>query len=448
MELYYEEEEKTKKKSKAPIFIGIFIVILILLTIAIVYAIMYIKTTVLKVKINDVSQNEFGKLVESIITESGEKQMYFPIRKVAKYFGYSDYAGDYTTKSEDSTKCYVDNNEEIALFTLNSNVIILSRSGFQNEEITIDEKIFEKGNELYTTIDGLEKSFNIIFNYDSTKNTINIYTLDYLVEFYANKYNLGEKTYSTLINDEKAIREGLLIVHGDEYNATNYGVINVTSGKYLFEPKYDYISYLPYTSQFLIESNGKYGITDKDGKVKLKVSYDEIQIADNKNKLYLVKENSLYGMVDSDGKIVLPSRFQNIGINGGAFEQNRIDNQYVLVKELIPVKYNGMWGFYNIKGERVTDFIFTDIGCQETRVTNSYPVVEIPSLNLVVVQTDSNGYNLVNRKGAIRIGASLNSVYLKTDAATGKNTYYMTYGVTSEITRDIEEFFASMGVSE
>ena len=153
-------------------------------------------------------------------------------------------------------------------------------------------------------------------------------------------------------------------------------------------------------------------------------------------------------MVDSDGKIVLPSRFQNIGINGGAFEQNRIDNQYVLVKELIPVKYNGMWGFYNIKGERVTDFIFTDIGCQETRVTNSYPVVEIPSLNLVVVQTDSNGYNLVNRKGAIRIGASLNSVYLKTDAATGKNTYYMTYGGTSEITRDIEEFFASMGVSE
>lgn len=444
MELYYEEEEKTKKKSKAPIFIGIFIVVLIILTIAIVYAIMYIKTTVLKVKINNVSQNDFGKLVMSIEKEDGTTQMYFPIRKVARYFGYANYSGDYVTKSEDSTKCYVDNNKEIALFTLNSNVIILSRGNSQNEEVTIDEKIFEQENELYTTIDGIEKAFNLVFDYDTNKNTINIYTLDYLVQSYANNYNF-EGAYSTEIDDEKAIREGLLIVFGDD---NKYGVFNVITGKYIFETKYDYISYLPYLSQFLIESNGKYGITDKDGKVRIKVSYDDIQVADSKNKLYVVKENSLYGMLNSEGKIVLPSTFQEIGINGDAFQQNRIDNQYILVKELIPVKYNGLWGFYNTKGEKVTDFIFTGIGCQDTRATNSYPVVEIPSLNLIVVQTSQSSYNLINRKGTIRIGAPLNTVYLKTDASTGKNTYYMTYGGSSEITRDIEEFFASMGVSE
>ena len=445
MELYYEEEEKIKKKSKAPIYIGIFIVVLIILTIAIVYAIIYIKTTVLKVKINDVSQNEFGKLVKSVVAEDGTTQIYFPIRKVAKYFGYSDYAGDYVTKSEDSTKCYVDNNEEIALFTLNSNVIILSRNDSQNEEVTIDEKVFEQENELYTTIDGIEKAFNIVFNYDTSKNTISIYTLGYLVEAYANNYNFGEKSYSTELNDIKAIRDGLLIVLGDN---NKYGVFNVTTGKYTLETKYDYISYLPYLSQFLIENSGKYGITDKDGKIKIKVSYDDIQVADSKNKLYIVKENSLYGMLNSEGKIVLPSTFQEIGVNGNTFQQNRIDNQYILVKELIPVKSNGLWGFYNTKGEKVTDFIFTGIGCQDTSVTNSYPVVEIPSLNLVVVQTSQTSYNLINRKGAIRISAPLNAVYLTADALTGKNTYYMTYGGTSEITRDIEEFFASMGVSE
>ena len=145
---------------------------------------------------------------------------------------------------------------------------------------------------------------------------------------------------------------------------------------------------------------------------------------------------------------MLASNFQQIGVNGNEFKQNRLDNQYILVNELIPVKYNNFWGFYNIKGEKVTDFIFYDVGCKESKVTNSYSVVEIPSLNLVIVKTDKTSYNLINRKGTIRIGAPLNTVYLKTDASTGKNTYYMTYGGTTEITKDIEEFFASMGASE
>ena len=50
MEIYYEEEKQNQKKSKTPIFIGIFIILLIILTIIVVYAIMYIKTKVLKVK--------------------------------------------------------------------------------------------------------------------------------------------------------------------------------------------------------------------------------------------------------------------------------------------------------------------------------------------------------------------------------------------------------------
>ena len=160
------------------------------------------------------------------------------------------------------------------------------------------------------------------------------------------------------------------------------------------------------------------------------------------------RENNLYGIVKTTGDVLLSSSFQQIGVDSNSFKENRLENQYILVNELIPVKYNNMWGFYNTKGERITDFSFVDVGCKESKVTNTYPVVEIPSLNLIVVKTDKTSYNLINRKGTIRIGAPLNTVYLKTDASTGKNTYYMTYGGTSDITRDIEEFFASMGVSE
>lgn len=447
MELYYEEEKQTKKKSKAPMFIGIFIIVLILLTIIVVYAIMYIKTTVLKVKIDDVSENDFGNLIQNVTTVNNQTEMYFPIRRIAKYFGYSDYSGDYLTKSEDSTKCYVDNGEEIALFTLDSNVLILSRDKFPNEEITIDEKVISKDGELYTTIDGIEKAFNIRFNYDSNKNSIQIYTLDYLVSYYSNNYNIKEENMPQKITDKKAILDDLLIFKTDDSNE-KYGVINVSTVKYILEAKYDSISYLPYYSQFLVESNDKYGIMDINGKIKLKISYDNIEIADNDNKLYIVKENNLYGLVNTDGQVVLPSSFQKIGVDENTFKQNRLDNQYILVKQLIPVKFNNLWGFYNIKGEKVTDFKFIDIGCNNSKEVNTYPVVEIPSLNLVVVKTNESGYNLMNRNGELRISVPLGSIYLKTDASTGKNTYYMTYGGTTIKTLNIEEFFASMGVSE
>lgn len=447
MELYYEEEKQTKKKSKAPIFIGIFIILLVLLTTIIFCAIMYIKTAILKVKINGVSQNDFGKLIQMTTTNDNKTEMYFPIRKIAKYFGYSDYAGDYSTKSEDSTKCYVDSGEEIALFTVSSNTIIISRDGFPIEQVEIDKKVVEKDGELYTTEDGIEKAFNIIFEYAEDTKTINIYTLDYLVTAYLQQYKLDEKNGPETISDKKAILEGLLIYQTDDSNK-KYGVMNVSTGKNVLEAKYDLISYFPYSSQFLVESNGKYGMTDASGKIKLKVAYDEIKICDNELGLYLVKENNLYGIVKTTGDVLLSSSFQQIGVDSNSFKENRLENQYILVNELIPVKYNNMWGFYNTKGERITDFSFVDVGCKESKVTNTYPVVEIPSLNLIVVKTDKTSYNLINRKGTIRIGAPLNTVYLKTDASTGKNTYYMTYGGTSDITRDIEEFFASMGVSE
>lgn len=90
-------------------------------------------------------------------------------------------------------------------------------------------------------------------------------------------------------------------------------------------------------------------MTDASGKIKLKVAYDEIKICDNELGLYLVKENNLYGIVKTTGDVLLSSSFQQIGVDSNSFKENRLENQYILVNELIPVKYNNMWGFYNTK---------------------------------------------------------------------------------------------------
>ena len=82
MELYYEEEENPSgKKSKLPLFIGIFIVVLIILTAVILYFIVYLKSSVLKVNIDGVSQSDFGKVIQISNTDSGT-EIYFPIRKI------------------------------------------------------------------------------------------------------------------------------------------------------------------------------------------------------------------------------------------------------------------------------------------------------------------------------------------------------------------------------
>lgn len=441
MQLYLEEE-KSNKKSKAPIFIGIFIILLILLTAVVIYFIMYLKSSVLKVKIDGVSKSDFAKLIVQTTQSNGETEMYFPIRKIAKYFGYSDYSGDFKTKSEDSTKCYVDNTEEIAMFTQNSDTLIMSRNNSPLEEFTLDKKVIERNGELYTTIDGIEKAFNILFDYKTDTNQITIYTMEYLSQSYATRLKIEKPSED--YQDKKAILDGMMIFEDED--TKKFGVINVSTGKELLETKYDTISYLPYTSQFLVQSNSKYGIMDKNAKIKLKIAYDEISVGDNKNGLYVVKENSLYGVVNNSGNVVIPSNYNQIGIDLETFEVNGIENQYVLLGDIIPVKRDKLWGLFNVKGEKITDLIYTEIGCSNAKVINSYPAVVIPSFKAIIVrlinQANEEKYTIINTTGQQLVTAVLDSVYLMTDASTGKNTYYITYNGN---TKNAEETLSAIG---
>ncbi|OKZ57027.1 MAG: hypothetical protein BHV99_03080 [Clostridium sp. 26_21] len=440
MQLYYEEEKNTKK-SKAPIFIGIFILLLLILTVVIVYLIMYLKSNVLKVKIDGKSNSEFAKLIVQA-DSNGETEMYFPIRKIAKYFGYKDYSGDFKTKSEDSTKCYVDNETEIAMFTQNSDTLIISREDTPIEEFTLDKRVIEKNGELYTTIDGIEKAFNITFNYKTETKQVTIYTMEYLVQYYATKLKLEKP--SEEYADKKAILNQMIIFYDETMK--KYGVMDVTTGKYVLENKYDSISYLPYSSQFLVQSNKKYGVMDKNAKVKLKIAYDEIKIGDNTKGLYVVKENDLYGVVDNSGNVIIQSNYNQIGVDLDTFGENGLENQYVLVGEVIPVKRDKLWGFYNIKGEKITDLIFTEVGCNSAKVANAYPAVVIPSFKAIVVklinQANEEKYTIINTGGQQLVTAVLDSVYLIPDASTGKNTYYITYNGN---TKNAEETLSAIG---
>ncbi len=434
MELY--EEVEKRKKSKLTIIIGICIAVLVVITIAIIVGIMYLKNSMMKITIDGQKNNEIEKII--YIKEDNEKKLYIPIRKIAKYLNYEDYNGDYKMKSEDTTKCYVKNEYEVAMFSKDSDVLVKTREDTEYEYINLKEKVFEENGTLYTTPEGAEKAFNILLNYDLEKNRINIYTMDYLNNYYATQLKIdGEtKKLSEVFADRQAIFDDMMIINTND----QYGVVNVNTGEDLLESKYEDIKYLPSTSDFLVKSNGKYGVLGKDSTVKLRIVYEQIKIIDNKNGLYLVKQNNLYGILNTKGKVIIEPSYKQIGVDKGKYEQNGVDNQYILLDDIIPVKNDqDLWGIFNIKGEKIKDFEYTNIGCSTAKETNSYPAVVIPSYKVIIVEKDKF-YNLITSNGEELIPSYiLDSVYMQSNTATGENKFYMT--VNSK-TMNIEEWLA------
>lgn len=443
MELY--EEVENKEKSKVPMIIGICIGILTVIIIAIICLIIYLENSLMKVKIDGVQNSKVESLIYITQTETGEKSLYFPIREIANILGYDDYRGDYRVKSEDSNKCYVKNENEIAIFTKDLDTFVKTKGDTEYEYITLSEKVFEKDGELYINSEGIEKALNVMIEYDLEKNRINFYTMEYLNNLYASRLNInvegGTLTSSEDFTDKKAIFQDMMIIS----NGSKSGVIQASTGEQIFEIKYDAISYLPATSEFLVRSNGKYGIMTSNASTKVRVAYDGISIMDNKNGLYIVKQNNLYGIIDTNGNVIVEPLYKKIGVDISKYESVGIESEYVLLDNLIPIQNSeGLWGIINLKGEIVKDFEFSGIGCQSSSDSSASPVLMIPSYKILVVEKDQH-YNLVTNTGEVLISSFvLDSVYMKTDNSTGENQFFMSYNDNTKVV-NVEDWLVSIG---
>ena len=263
--------------------------------------------------------------------------------------------------------------------------------------------------------------------------------MPYLGTYFAKQLKIND--YDLEFSDQKSVLENMIIVEENK----KFGVIDIQQKKYILEAKYDEIKYLSATNDFLVKSNGKYGVVAKDNLIKINTVYDEIKIMDNKTGLYLVKKNNAYGVVDIKGQVIIPLDYRQIGIDINPYTQNGVENRYILLDEIIPIKNDeNLWAFFNIKGERITEFKYTQIGCKITPVTNSYPTLLIPSYKLIVVQSDKY-FNLVNIKGEEMIsGNILDSVYLKYDTIAKQNKFFMTSSNNTKVI-NIEEWLMSIG---
>lgn len=421
MELYDESElNENKSNKKMTNIILVLIILSFLIIIGIIVALMLTQRDELTIAIDGNYENS---LKNELKFESNDN-IYFPIKKIASYLGYNCYNGDYSQPSEDTSKCYIQSENEVVNFSLNSDTIykIKPNSTTNYESFQINEPIKAIDGELYVSIDGLKKAFNVDFSYSNNK--IEMYTLNYLVGYYSNVViNYGYNSIHEDFENKKTILDGMLVVKKDE----KYGVID-TNGNSILDTKYDDIDYLRHTGDFLVNSNGKVGIISKNKQTKVSVAYDDIELMDSTSNLYKIKQNNKFGVIDINGNIKIYPEYDAIGVNIGSYQYNNIKNGYVLLDTLIPVQKDKLWGMFDKSGNKVVDFKYDDLGYVQNNSKNMNNLLIIPDYNAIVVKKNDK-YNLISLKGNEIFNVFLDSVYTTTE--NGEEKYYMVYNDTT-----------------
>ena len=440
-----EKEKLKNKKLRSIIILSIIILsILIVVLVGLIYYKMQHPSYITTYIDGSLVQN-FDKIIDIQIDENGKTQFYIPIRAFATYlnkvnseFGYQDYDGEYDPKTENSDMCnIIRKDQEVAVYTKGSKIIYkknLQKNNNEYEECIADRDIFKNNGVLYASQDAIEKGYNVVITYDEKKKIIKVYTLDLLVqnqvELFAkeNHGNYGVLEYESKdLNNNKSIFEDVLIVKASN---KKYGMITGDHKKFILEPKYDKISYVPDSKSFLVESEGKVGLFAKDGTRKINLIYEDIISMGKNSNLYVVKSNKLFGVVDAnknDNNIIIYPQYDEIGIDVANYAYNGVKNGYIIFDEIIPLRQGKLWGLYNIKeGKIVYGFKYSQIGCNKIKSGNNiYPLLQIPDVRAIVVCDESNKYGFVDLKGNDLTPFLLNQAYIQ--VSNGENSYWMSY---------------------
>ncbi len=438
-----DEDFQDKKETGNKKILRVVLVLIILIVfsiIGIISYLMYLESTNLKVSLNDQINND----VKNLIVFEQDGSIYLPVRAMSSFLGYNCYNGEYSNKSEESSKCYVQCEGEIANLVLNSNKIYklnLEESDDNYTYIFMDKPVKAINGELYVTADGFEKVFNTSFNYDKDKNRISMYTTNYLVSIYENKVlDYGYTKLSDKFENTKTTIKNMLVVTNDKA----FGVVNATDGTEILECKYDDIKYQETTGDFIVSCDGKYGIIGADKKTKINLAYDEIKLMDyeeGKNSgLYVVKRNNKYGVIDFKGNDKIYAENDQIGVDISKFEENDLKSGYVLVDNLIPVKKNDKWGLFDKSGKKIVDFEYDDLGYIANNNKDATNLLVIPNYNVIVACLDGR-YTLLNASGEQPIKAFVDDIYMTISG--GVKHYTM---IANNKSYDVEEYLDKLGV--
>ena len=233
--------------------------------------------------------------------------------------------------------------------------------------------------------------------------------------------NYGYTSLKEELVNQKAILKDQLIVK-KEQQKEQYGVIK-SDGTPILEPKYDNITYLPNTGDFLVETDKKVGILSANKETKVQIIYDSIELISSELGLYLAKKDNKYGVIDIRGNIKIYIENDEIGVDISQFTQNNIKNKYLLANKLIPVRKDKYWGLYDVNGKQVTDFKYDAFGYIASNNNSALNLLLIPDYNVLVACKDKK-YTLINTSGKELFDTVADEIYMTISG--GERHYYIT----------------------
>ncbi len=456
----YEQERKRK------LFKAIIMSIIVLMIIAIVLLIFVKVKNSSKLKLyvdgKEVSniestlilRDEKGKIVE----ENG--QIYFSVKDMSNLLSRQYYNSEYKQKGEDKTKCQIRNENEYTSYISDSNnyyKAIVTENDVQNkskssdgfeaipEKNIVEYEYFTLGNNvkfvnenIYADKEAIELGFDVAISYDARKKVIRISSLDYLEKLAkdARKDIVDSSEYD--YTNKRLLKYGMSIVKDSQ---GNLGVASYTNKDKLTSCvasyKYSDIKFneAEKTLSVITSSDDKEGILlldlEKQEVTKsVNTQYDEIKCADNKFEYFVVKNQDKYGIMKSDGSILLYPLFDEIGINDGKY--TNVSNKYVLNDKYIPVKQDGLWGLYDVDGNKLIDPQFADFGCAVAQSGES--VTMVPEIEdgvdgaVFLYNQEKKLYGLYNAQTGETIAVSLVEVFKKAE----DGNYYMNYVISKD----------------
>ncbi len=434
------DREQNKKKHTTRIIL-VAIILLVLIIVGIATYLFYIESTALRATVD----GQVNEKVKNMLVFDEDGTIYAPIKEIASYLNYDSYDGNYEEKSQEKSKCYVQNDNEVANFVLGSTQIekldlTVTKANYEIDNIK--KPIIAKNGVLYASSEAIEKAFNVSFVYNQDRNRVNIYTLPYLVQSYSSvALDNGYKEISTVFANQKAILQDMLVVAKGDNNPV-YAVIDL-NGKPILEAKYDDITYLPEIGDFKITSNKKVGILDKSGKTKVQPLYDSIELMSSDAGLYVVQKDKKYGVLDLTGNTKIYIENDEIGMDVSSFDQNNIKNKYILAGNLIPARKDKVWGLYDKNGKQVVDYTYDSFGYVTTSNKDALSLLVIPDYN-VLVACKNKKYTLLSSLGQELFAAPVaDDIYMTISG--GQKHYYIT---ANNGTMDAEEYLKKIGVSK
>lgn len=362
---------------------------------------------------------------------------------MARLVGYRYVKGGYKQFANDDNICYLEGDNEIATYKLNSDLLYktLNNGIIEYSEYSMSAPVKRIDDKLYVISDGLATGCNFKFYYNPQTQQIVINTLPYYFKTYKDKATTEYKYEGVdeeFVN-QKAVLYGMMVVKENG----QFGVITLEN-KTCVSARYDKIEFVETVSEFFVTASRKMGVITDDGKIKITPYYDKIKLLDNNAKLYYVENNGRKGVLNRSGAILgkLYTEYDQIGINATLFPTNDIKNEMLLYDNCIPVRLANKWGIFNIEGEEIVGFNWDGLGCalntSKDKISNN--ILLVPSIEGIVV-CNNNKYGIINSTGKLLVPCVFDRIYSETTG--GQEVYYVRF---ENQTITLDEYLKDKGI--